>query len=67
MLRLGGTVVSINENHSSVKKGESLEDTIRTMACYCDAIVLRHPIKGSALTASQNSMNKPVINAGLLF
>lgn len=28
---------------SSVTKGESLEDTIRTMASYCDVIVLRHP------------------------
>ena len=64
MLRLGGSVICINENHSSVKKGESLEDTIRTMACYCDVIVLRHPVKGSALVASNNSLNKPVINAG---
>eukprot|EP01035_Chromulina_nebulosa_P029832 gene29832-39576_t len=64
MLRLGGSVICINENHSSVKKGESLEDTIRTMASYCDVIVLRHPVKGSALVASNNSLNKPVINAG---
>jgi aspartate carbamoyltransferase catalytic subunit len=65
MLRLGGSVICINENHSSVKKGESLEDTIRTMASYCDVIVLRHPVKGSALVASNNSLNKSVINAGI--
>lgn len=66
MLRLGGSIICINENHSSVKKGESLEDTIRTVASYCDVIVLRHPVKGSALVASNNSLNKPVINAGRL-
>lgn len=64
MLRLGGSVICINEDHSSVKKGESLADTIRTMASYCDVIVLRHPVKGSAQIASMNSSSKPVINAG---
>eukprot|EP01038_Epipyxis_sp_PR26KG_P011165 gene11165-14982_t len=63
MLRLGGSVVCVNEEQSSVKKGESLEDTIQTMSCYCDVIVLRHPVKGSALQASKVS-TKPVINAG---
>lgn len=63
MLRLGGKVMSLNQETSSVKKGESLEDTIQTMACYCDAIVLRHPQKGSAQLAAQYS-SKPVINAG---
>lgn len=64
MLRLGGSVVSVNADHSSVQKGESLEDTIQTMGCYCDAIVLRHPVKGSALQASKVSANCPIINAG---
>lgn len=63
MLRLGGKVISLNQETSSVKKGESLEDTVQTMACYCDAIVLRHPQKGSAHLAAQYS-SKPVINAG---
>jgi aspartate carbamoyltransferase catalytic subunit len=67
MQRLGGTVICLNEDHSSVKKGESLEDTIRTMASYCDVIVLRHPIRGSAQIASMNSSSKPVINAGKEF
>ena len=41
MLKLGGEVLSINEiNYSSVSKGENLQDTIRTMGCYSDIIVL---------------------------
>lgn len=41
-----------------------MEDTIVTMGCYCDVIVLRHPMTGSAtLAASQTT--KPVINAGV--
>mmetsp|Transcript_791 Transcript_791/g.1360 ORF Transcript_791/g.1360 Transcript_791/m.1360 type:complete len:323 (-) Transcript_791:176-1144(-) len=63
MLRLGGTVVCVNGSDSSVKKGESLEDTIQTMSCYCDIIALRHPVKGSAKAASVVS-GKPIINAG---
>eukprot|EP01039_Chlorochromonas_danica_P000745 gene745-809_t len=63
MLRLGGSVVTVNEEQSSVKKGESLEDTIQTMSCYCDVIVLRHPQKGSA-EAAATVATKPVINAG---
>lgn len=63
MLRLGGSVICVNEEQSSVKKGESLEDTIQTMSSYCDILVLRHPVKGSALTAAHVS-TKPVINAG---
>jgi aspartate carbamoyltransferase len=63
MLRLGGSVITFQQETSSVKKGESLEDTIQTLSCYCDAIVIRHPVKGSANTAANVSM-KPVINAG---
>jgi aspartate carbamoyltransferase len=63
MLRLGGSVITVNPDQSSVKKGETLEDTIQTMACYCDLTVLRHPEKGSALAASLVS-TKPIINAG---
>ena len=63
MLRLGGSVVSVNAEQSSIQKGETLEDTIQTMGCYCDAIVLRHPVKGSAAQAAAVS-TKPVINAG---
>ena len=53
MTRSGGTVIPINNvKFSSVTKGESLEDTIRTMACMCDAIVLRHYQIGAAKQAS---------------
>lgn len=63
MQRLGGRVVSITEQGSSVKKGETLQDTIRTMACYSDAIVLRHPSEESADIADKYSP-VPVINGG---
>ncbi len=64
MLRLGGRVIPINEvTYSSVTKGESLPDTIRTLECYCDVIVLRHPQVGAAATAARYA-RKPIINAG---
>jgi aspartate carbamoyltransferase catalytic subunit len=63
MLRLGGTVLPVHEQSSSTKKGETLEDTIRTLASYSDAIVLRHPMVGSAKCAA-NVSKKPIINAG---
>jgi aspartate carbamoyltransferase catalytic subunit len=64
MERLGGSVIPINEVHySSVAKGENLPDTVRTLACYADVIVLRHPEVGSARLASEYSP-VPVINAG---
>ena len=62
--KLGGSVIPINEmSYSSVSKGENLEDTIRTMSQYCDAIVLRHPEAGSVEKASLVT-NIPIINAG---
>ncbi len=64
MERLGGSVIPINEvKYSSVAKGESLPDTVRTLECYADVIVLRHPETGSAALAAQYA-RKPVINAG---
>ena len=64
MERLGGSVIPINEvRYSSVSKGESLPDTVRTLECYADVIVLRHPEVGSAALAAQFA-RKPVINAG---
>jgi aspartate carbamoyltransferase len=64
MERLGGSVISINEvRYSSVAKGESLPDTIRTLECYADVIVIRHPELGSAAIAAETA-RKPVINAG---
>jgi aspartate carbamoyltransferase len=64
MLRLGGQVIPINNvQYSSVSKGESLPDTIRTLESYSDVIVLRHPEVGSAATAARYAA-KPIINAG---
>ncbi|KAK5939123.1 Carbamoyl-phosphate synthase [Knufia obscura] len=63
MQRLGGRVIAINTDHSSTKKGESLADTIRTLGCYGDAVVLRHPDDNSASTAAQYSP-VPIINGG---
>lgn len=64
MERLGGSVIPINNvSYSSVTKGESLPDTVRTLEAYADVIVLRHPEVGSSALAAQYA-HKPVINAG---
>jgi aspartate carbamoyltransferase len=64
MERLGGSVIPINEvRYSSVAKGESLPDTIRSLECYADVIVLRHPEQGASAIAAEYA-KKPVINAG---
>ncbi|MBP9668081.1 aspartate carbamoyltransferase, partial [Candidatus Saccharibacteria bacterium] len=64
MQRLGGSVIPINDvNYSSVSKGETLEDTIRTLEQYADVIVLRHPEKGAAARAAKVA-SVPIINAG---
>ncbi|OAD07237.1 hypothetical protein MUCCIDRAFT_152256 [Mucor lusitanicus CBS 277.49] len=63
MYRLGGKVVSVTAATSSVQKGESLADTVRTLGCYSDLIVLRHPQPGSAQIAAKYS-KVPIINAG---
>jgi len=62
--RLGGRVIGFTDaTSSSVSKGESLNDTIRTVANYSDLIVMRHPLEGSARYASEVS-SVPIINAG---
>jgi aspartate carbamoyltransferase catalytic subunit len=64
MLRLGGSCLGFAEpGSSSVAKGECLADTVRTVACYADIIVMRNPKEGAALLASRYS-EVPVINAG---
>lgn len=64
MLRLGGQVIGFSEpNSSSVSKGESVSDTIRTVGCYADIAVMRHPKEGAPKVASMYS-EIPVINAG---
>jgi len=62
--RLGGDVVDMGPvESSSVKKGESLADTVRVVEGYADALVLRHPSEGSAKMASE-FVDVPLINAG---
>jgi aspartate carbamoyltransferase catalytic subunit len=62
--RLGGKVIGFSDSSSSsVSKGETLNDTIKTVNNYCDLIVIRHPIEGSARFASEIA-TVPVINAG---
>jgi len=62
--RLGGKYIGFTDaSSSSVSKGESLKDTIMTVANYSDLIVMRHPIEGSARWASEVS-RVPIVNAG---
>ncbi len=65
MQRLGGSVIPITSGvkFSSVSKGETLEDTVRVLEQYADAIVLRHPQLGAAAQAAK-AASVPVINAG---
>ena len=64
MLRLGGAVEGFSDaQSSSVTKGESLSDTIRTVSSYVDVIAMRSPKEGAALLASRFS-SCPLINAG---
>ncbi len=62
--KMGARVIGFSEASStSVSKGETLADTIKTVACYSDLIVMRHPVEGSARYASEVS-KVPIINAG---
>ncbi len=62
--RLGAKIVGFTDSSSSsIKKGESLNDTILTVSNYSDIIVMRHPREGSARFASEISPI-PIINAG---
>jgi len=64
MLRLGGQAIGFADARaSSVAKGESLADTIRTVDKYADVIAIRHPAEGAALACSFFS-RVPIINAG---
>ncbi|MFB6102891.1 MAG: aspartate carbamoyltransferase [Haloplanus sp.] len=64
MKRLGGETIDMGAvESSSVKKGESLADTVRVIEGYADAIVLRHPSEGSAKLASE-FVDVPLVNAG---
>ncbi len=62
--KLGGSIIGFTDaGSSSVSKGESLKDTIKTVSKYSDLIVMRHPLEGSAKFASEVS-EVPIINAG---
>ncbi len=64
ILRLGGEVIGFSEPGStSISKGESLADTVKTVEAYSDLIVMRHPKEGAAKYASKYS-DIPLINAG---
>ncbi len=65
MYRLGGGVININDvqKTTSVAKGETLEDTVRMLAGYADAIVIRHSEVGAMARAAAVS-SVPIINAG---
>ncbi|MDQ1265792.1 MAG: Aspartate carbamoyltransferase [Bacteroidota bacterium] len=65
MYRLGGKVLSTEtaKEFSSEIQDENLEDTIRIIGNYCDAIVLRHPEEGGAKRAAAVS-SVPIVNAG---
>tara|TARA_B100001093_G_scaffold147589_1_gene140323 strand:- start:1082 stop:2014 length:933 start_codon:yes stop_codon:yes gene_type:complete len=63
MKKLGGEVITFNKDSSSIKKGESDEDTIKTLEQYADFIVLRHPSK-NLLYQYSNKCNKILINGG---
>ncbi|MFW9873294.1 MAG: aspartate carbamoyltransferase [Candidatus Thorarchaeota archaeon] len=64
MYRLGGNVIGFHSGDvSSIKKGESIADTIRTVENYSDCIVIRHSLEGAARMASKFA-KVPIINAG---
>jgi len=64
--RLGGQTLDIinPQEFSSMVKGETLEDSIQVFESYSDAIVIRHPQKGTAVKAATAAKHVPVINAG---
>jgi aspartate carbamoyltransferase catalytic subunit len=62
--RMGAKVIGFSDaSSSSTAKGESLSDTIKTVSCYADIIVMRHPLEGAARLASEVA-SIPIINAG---
>ena len=64
MRYMGGGVIGFSgTEYTSIKKGETLQDTIMTVSGYCNVIVMRHPVEGTARLASEIA-SVPVINAG---
>lgn len=64
MHKLGGSTIGFAEAEiASVRKGENLADTVRTVDNYADVIALRHPLEGAARLAAEFA-ETPIINAG---
>ena len=63
MLRLGGNIINFNPITSSLKKGETFEDTMKTLQEYSDIIVLRHP-ENDRINEAEQFLDKPIINGG---
>lgn len=61
--KMGGDVLTVNWDNSSAKKGETMQDTLRTLESMCDGIVMRHPEKGIH-EKMVPYIKKPLFNAG---
>src|SRR3989338_5315863 len=62
--RMGGNTIGFDQGEvSSMKKGETLWDTIKMAEQYSDVIIIRHPVEGAARLAAE-AASVPVINAG---
>ena len=62
--RMGASTIDLGSaSASSQSKGETWQDTIRTVDGYVDAIVMRHPVAGSAIEAAEIAQH-PLINGG---
>jgi len=61
--KLGAKIIDLDIEKSSILKGETCEDTIMTMGCYTDVIVVRHP-QSDCMIPLSNYSSVPIINAG---
>ena len=62
--RLSADIVNFASSSSSVKKGESLKDTIQNIhAMKIDCVVMRHPVPGSCIQLT-NYVDSVIVNAG---
>jgi len=62
--RLSADVINFSASNSSVKKGESLIDTVNNiLSMKVDMVVMRHPNPGAAMFLSKH-VNASIINAG---
>ena len=62
--RLSADIINFSGSSSSIKKGETLIDTVNNiLAMKVDMIVIRHPNPGAALLLSKN-VDSCIVNAG---